>query len=113
MAIHAPRGANESAIPRTMWQSHVNLLVYEYVKRTKRTKGATLKHNGLSSYAASSKNANEITVKINASHVFITPLGSSLFCVLGFSASIFRSIILFIPIAPDLPPTIATVIQNI
>src|SRR3989339_1081005 len=83
------------------------------MKSTAIARGESFRQRGLSIYAAKIRTANEITANKIALYGFILPDGSSRFAVLGFAASIFLSIILFKPIAPDRAATIATTIQNI
>ncbi|GAB4409242.1 MAG: hypothetical protein OHK0032_04800 [Thermodesulfovibrionales bacterium] len=63
--------------------------------------------------AAKTKTMKETDTNNTASLILIFPDGISRSFVLGFAKSIFLSIILLRPIAPDLALTIATIIQNI
>jgi hypothetical protein len=83
------------------------------MKSTAMAIGESFRHNGFNIYAAKTKTIRDTMVNNVASDNVITPVGSSLLLVLGFALSIFLSMILLSPNAPDLAPTIAMVIHTI
>lgn len=111
-AKYAPMGAKLNPKPNTKWQRAVNLFVRLYPITINRAIGLSHPQRLLISQADIINKPAFNNVKMSPFRGLITPEGISLFAVLGFKESKFRSAHRLKPIAVFLANTIHSITKN-